>query len=261
MDMGLINDSYQFHRATPVNTFSGSTKIIIAIDGHSGCGKSTTARQVAVQLGYTYIDTGAMYRAVTLYFIQHKIDLASEKAVREALAKIHITFEGDPETGTIQTHLNGQNVEEEIRKLPVANAVPEVSAIPDVRKAMVGLQQKLGHNRGIVMDGRDIGTHVFPHAELKVFMTADSLVRAERRRIELQAKGEQVELAEIAQNLEKRDHLDTTRTESPLRKASDAQLLDTSHLSIAGQVEWVVQQAYLTITSELHREYSKSMEA
>jgi cytidylate kinase len=256
MNMGFINDSYLFYKATPVDTFPGNSKIIIAIDGHSGCGKSTTARQVAAQLGYTYIDSGAMYRAVALYFIQHKIDFASEKAVREALAKIHITFEDNPETGRVQTHLNGRNVEEEIRKLPVANAVPEVSAIPDVRKAMVGLQQKLGQNRGVVMDGRDIGTQVFPDAELKVFMTADPLVRAERRRIELQAKGEQVELAEIVQNLEKRDHLDTTRTESPLRKASDAQLLDTSHLSIARQVEWVVQQAYLAITTLLYWKHS-----
>ncbi|RCR68877.1 (d)CMP kinase [Larkinella punicea] len=225
------------------------SKIIVAIDGYSGCGKSTTAKLVATQLGYTYIDTGAMYRAVTLYFLRNCIDLIDEKAIQEALASLSIMFQFNPEKGCNETYLNGVNVEDEIRKLEVANAVPEVSAIPQVRKAMVTQQQKLGQDRGVVMDGRDIGTHVFPQAELKIFMTADPVIRAERRQTELLAKGEQVDLREIAMNLEKRDHMDTTRPESPLHPAPDARFLDTSRMTIEGQVEWVVQQSYQIMVS------------
>ncbi|RRB04217.1 (d)CMP kinase [Larkinella rosea] len=218
-----------------------STKIIIAIDGYSSCGKSTTAKQVAARLGYTYIDTGAMYRAVTLHFLQRRVELTNPEAVTSALDSLHIAFSFNPETACNETYLNGVNVENEIRKLYVANLVPEVSAIREVRRAMVTQQQAMGRKGGIVMDGRDIGTHVFPEAELKVFMTADPIIRAERRQIELWAKGEAVELHEIAENIKKRDHLDTTRTESPLRRADDAQLLDTSFFTIDEQVDWVIR--------------------
>jgi CMP/dCMP kinase len=158
-------------------------KIIIAVDGYSSCGKSTTAKGVAARLGYAYIDTGAMYRAVTLYFHQNHVSITNPKEVAIALENIKIDFRRNPETGRNETYLNGLNVEDEIRKLYIANMVSEVSAISDVRRALVAQQQRMGRNKGIVMDGRDIGTVVFPTAELKVFMTADPLVRAERRQI------------------------------------------------------------------------------
>lgn len=252
--MNFIPDSSQIHKAPAIGVIPQSAKIVIAIDGYSGCGKSTTAKQVAVRLGYTYVDTGAMYRAVTLYFLRNGVVFTDKEAVGKALSEIAITFQFNSETGSNQTYLNGQNVEDEIRQLEVANAVPEVSAIPEVRRAMVVKQHELGRNGGIVMDGRDIGTKVFPDAQLKVFMTANSLIRAERRQAELQAKGQQVNVQEIASNLEKRDYLDTTRSESPLRQAADAQLLDTSYMTIPGQVDWVVQQAYQTIISLVAKE-------
>jgi len=223
------------------------SKIVIAIDGYSSCGKSTTAKLVAARLGYAYIDTGAMYRAVSLFFLQNHIPLSNTKAVKEALDKIHITFNFNTRTGRNETCLNGLNVEEEIRKLYIANVVSEVSAIAEVRKAMVAQQQKLGRKRGLVMDGRDIGTKVFPDAELKVFMTADSFIRAQRRQIELLEKGEMVGLEDIIENIRKRDHIDTTRAESPLRQAEDARLLDTSFMTIDEQVDWVIQLADETI--------------
>ena len=169
-------------------------KIVIAIDGYSACGKSTTAKIVAAELGYAYIDTGAMYRAVTLYFLQHHIDLTNPKKVQQALDDIHITFQRNRRTSRNEICLNGLNVEDEIRKMYISDQVSEVSAIPEVRTAMVEQQQKMGRKRGVVMDGRDIGTRVFPDAELKVFMTADRQISAERRQQELLEKNQLVDL-------------------------------------------------------------------
>ncbi|MBD2700534.1 (d)CMP kinase [Spirosoma sp. BT702] len=228
-------------------------KIVIAIDGYSSCGKSTTAKAVAARMGYGYIDTGAMYRAVSLYFIQERVLLTSHRDVMLALENIHIAFKHNPRTGKNETCLNGLNVEEEIRKMYISNIVSEVSAIPEVRWAMVAQQQKMGRRRGVVMDGRDIGTKVFPDAEVKVFMTADTYTRARRRQQELLAKGEMVNLEEIIRNLEKRDLIDTTRAESPLIQAPDAELLDTSYMTIEEQVEWVLELADRKL-AELHRE-------
>lgn len=219
------------------------SKIVIAIDGYSSCGKSTTAKAVAARLGYGYIDTGAMYRAVSLFFIQNHVSLTSTKDVLEALEDLAITFHHNPRTGKNETCLNGLNVEEEIRKMYISNLVSEVSAIPEVRHAMVAQQQKMGRRRGLVMDGRDIGTKVFPDAEIKVFMTADTFIRAKRRQMELLSRGELVNLDDIIRNIEKRDHIDTTRAESPLTQAPDAVLLDTSHMLIDDQVQWVIDLA------------------
>ena len=215
------------------------SKIIIAVDGYSSCGKSTTAKGVAAQLGYSYIDTGAMYRAVTLYFYQNHVSLTNPKEVAKALENIKINFKRDPKTGRNETYLNSQNVEDEIRKLYIANIVSEVSAISDVRRAMVAQQQRMGRNKGIVMDGRDIGTVVFPAAELKIFMTADPLIRAERRQIELLAKGDMLDVQEILTNIQHRDHIDTTRADSPLRQAADAILIDTTGMTLNGQIQLV----------------------
>ena len=214
------------------------SKIIIAIDGYSSCGKSTTAKQVAAHLGYGYIDTGAMYRAVTLYFIQNHVSCTNPNEVSKALSEITIEFRLD-ENQKNNTYLNGLNVEEEIRKLYVANRVSEVSAVAEVRHAMVDQQRKMGKKRGCVMDGRDIGTVVFPDAELKVFMTADPLVRGQRRQIELMEKGDLLDLEEIMQNLKKRDLIDTTRTESPLKQAEDAEVIDTTYMTLDEQIDQV----------------------
>ncbi|MGA0557759.1 (d)CMP kinase [Larkinella sp. VNQ87] len=236
----VVDKTYPFNR------------IIIAIDGYSSCGKSTTARQVAAALNYSYIDTGAMYRAVTLYLLQNRIELNDTAAMQNALHAIRIEFNFNPISRCNETYLNGLNVEREIRTQYVANSVSEVSAIPEVRRAMVAQQQLMGHKRGVVMDGRDIGTHVFPKAELKIFMSADPLIRAQRRQLELREKGECVELSEIVENIKKRDHNDTTRTESPLRRADDAQLLDTSFMAIHEQVAWVVEQAKIAMMKLTH---------
>ncbi|MGV3559053.1 (d)CMP kinase [Larkinella arboricola] len=227
-------------------------KIVIAIDGYSSCGKSTTAKQVAARLGYAYIDTGAMYRAVSLFLLQNHIALTNPKAVQEALHHIHISFNFNPKTGRNETCLNSLNIEEEIRKMYISDIVSEVSAIPEVRYAMVAQQQKMGRRRGVVMDGRDIGTKVFPDAELKIFMTADPVIRAQRRQIELLQKGEMVGLDEILSNLKKRDFIDSNRSEGPLRKAADAIELDTSYITLDEQADWVVQLADEKI-AELHR--------
>jgi len=235
------------------------SKIVIAIDGYSSCGKSTTAKAVAARMGYGYIDTGAMYRAVSLFFTQEHVAFSNPKEVVAALENIHITFNFNQRTGRNETCLNGLNVEEEIRKMYISNIVSEVSAIPEVRRAMVAQQKKMGRRRGVVMDGRDIGTKVFPDAEVKVFMTADTYIRAQRRQRELLEKGELVNLEDIIKNIEKRDRIDTTRTESPLVQAPDATLLDTSHMTIEEQVDWVIQQADRRI-SELHREGHFSQE-
>lgn len=233
-------------------------KIVIAIDGYSSCGKSTTAKAVAAKMGYGYIDTGAMYRAVSLFFIQERVALNSQRDVVAALERVHITFNHNNRTDKNETCLNGLNVEEEIRKMYISNIVSEVSAIPEVRWAMVAQQQKMGRRRGVVMDGRDIGTKVFPDAEVKVFMTADTYTRAKRRQQELLAKGELINLQDIIENLEKRDFIDSTRTESPLVQAPDAVPLDTSHMTIEEQVDWVIELADRRL-AELHRKKEKKV--
>lgn len=214
-------------------------KITIAVDGYSSCGKSTTAKRVASKLGYSYIDTGAMYRSVTLYFLEHHITLTNDKEVEKALENIDIEFRRNPHDGRNETFLNGLNVEDEIRKLYIADKVSEVSAIAAVRHAMVAQQRRMGKKKGVVMDGRDIGTVVFPDAELKIFMTADPMIRATRRQIELAEKGEMIDLEDILENLKKRDLIDTTRKESPLRKADDAIEVDTSYITFDEQVDAV----------------------
>lgn len=217
-------------------------KIVIALDGYSSCGKSTTAKLVAAELGYAYIDTGAMYRAVTLYFLRNHVSLTNPREVREALEKIDVDFHYNPKTTRNEVYLNGLNVEDEIRKMYISNQVSEVSVVPEVRRAMVAQQQKMGRKRGVVMDGRDIGTAVFPDAEVKVFMTADVDTRARRRQEELLEKKQLVNLDDIRENLQKRDHIDSTRKESPLRRADDAHLLDTSHMTIDEQVDFVLEK-------------------
>ena len=228
------------------------SKLIIAIDGLSSCGKSTTAKAVAARMGYAYIDTGAMYRAVSLYFHQNNISHTDPKAIASALDKLHVSFHFNEKTGRNETCLNNLNVEDEIRKMYISNMVSEVSTIVDVRRAMVAQQQRMARKRGVVMDGRDIGTKVFPDAEVKVFMTADTVIRAKRRQVELLEKGELVNLDDIVRNLEKRDHIDSTRLEGPLMQAPDAVLLDTSFMMIDEQVEWVVELADRHI-AKLHR--------
>ncbi len=217
--------------------------IIVAIDGYSGCGKSSTAKAVAKALGYTYLDSGAMYRAATLYFIRHKIDLQNTASVQLALDDIDIHFYRNKDTLKNETYLNGENVEEEIRKMEVSENVSSISAVPEVRKKMVSQQRKLGNKKGVVMDGRDIGSHVFPEAELKIFMKADLLVRAERRRKELEEKGEMVSLEEIKHNLAERDRIDTSRAQSPLVKVDSAVEIDTTYLSFSEQVDKILEIA------------------
>ena len=232
-------------------------KIIVAIDGYSSCGKSTTAKLVARQLNYPYIDTGAMYRAVTLFFIQNHITLTNPKEVDHALTEVHISFRRQSEFGRNDTYLNGLNVEDEIRKMYVSERVSEVSAIGSVRHELVAQQQRMGKSKGIVMDGRDIGTVVFPQAELKIFMTADPMIRAQRRQLELLEKGELIGLQEIADNLKMRDHIDTTRSESPLRQAEDAVYIDNSLMTLDEQVEMVVRLADEQIGLSLRRKESR----
>lgn len=224
------------------------SKIVIAIDGYSACGKSTTAKEVAKILGYRYIDSGAMYRAVTLYFLDHHVALTNPREIHRALQQINISFKINAK-GVTETFLNGLSVEEEIRQLRVSEQVSPVSAIKEVREAMVAQQRKLGKERGIVMDGRDIGTVVFPQAELKLFMTADMMVRAFRRQQEWLAQERLVDLDEVIENIKKRDHIDTTRAESPLRQAEDAIVIDTTHITIDEQVDEVVRLAFSKIVS------------
>jgi len=218
-------------------------KIVIAIDGFSGCGKSSTAKRVAEKLGYTYIDTGAMYRAVTFYFLEHYINPLNPKEVEKAMEKVDITFMFNEKLGFSETYLNGSNVDEEIRKMYVTERVSEISALSIVRKDLVGQQRKLGKKKGVVMDGRDIGTNVFPDAELKIFMKADLRVRAERRQNELLAKDQLVGLEEIEANLAKRDKIDSEREENPLKIADDAFIIDSGFLTLEEQVEQVLQLA------------------
>jgi cytidylate kinase len=222
-------------------------KITIAIDGYSGCGKSTTARELSKIFGYRYIDSGAMYRAVTLYFLDHHIVITNPKEVARALGAIRITFQVTAR-GLSETFLNGANVERSIREMRVSEYVSRVSELKVVRQAMVEQQRRLGKTSGIVMDGRDIGTVVFPDAELKLFLTADIMVRAFRRQKELLEKDELVDLDEIIANLEKRDLIDSQRTESPLRKADGAIEIDTTFVTIEEQVDEVVSLALGKIT-------------
>jgi cytidylate kinase len=217
-------------------------KIIIAIDGYSACGKSTTAKETAKVLGYTYIDSGAMYRAVTYYFLEHHVALTNPKEVERALHDIHLNFIMSPK-GNSEIFLNGINIEKKIRKMRISENVSPVSAVKEVRHAMVDLQRKLGKDRGIVMDGRDIGTVVFPEAELKLFLTADIMVRAFRRQQELLEKDDLVEIDTIVENLRKRDEIDSTRKESPLKKAGDAIEIDTTNISIDEEVDEVIRLA------------------
>ena len=213
--------------------------IIIAIDGYSGCGKSSTAKAVAKRLGYIYVDSGAMYRAVTLYFLNNGIQFTDTVAVEKALGNLSIAFAIRPD-GSSETLLNGKSVEDQIRDMRISEKVSQVSALPAVRQAMVAKQQEMGKQRGIVMDGRDIGTVVFPDAELKLFLTADLRIRAERRLAELKAKGTQASLEEIMENLKERDQADSSRANSPLRKADGAIEIDTSGLAFDDQVQKVI---------------------
>lgn len=220
-------------------------KIVVAIDGHSSCGKSTIAKAVAVRFKYIFIDSGAMYRAVTLYALRHKLIVDGKveyEELIEALPQIKIEFKYNPAQQKSDMYLNGENVEEEIRQLPVSQNVSPVAAIAEVRAAMVRLQREMGKNKGIVMDGRDIGTVVFPNAELKLFVTASAEIRAQRRFDELTAKGETVSYTEILQNVQERDHIDSTREASPLRKADDALVLDNSNMTREEQLVWVIER-------------------
>jgi len=221
-------------------------KIIIAIDGYSSCGKSTMAKAIAKKMGYRYIDSGAMYRAVTLFVQQHGLSLEDLQGMSEAqleamLDHIHVTFHINPENGLSEVYLNEINVEKKIRDMKVSDWVSPVSAIPTIRHRMVALQQGYGKQKAIVMDGRDIGTKVFPDAELKIFMTAKKEVRAKRRFDELNQKGFMVTMDEVLKNIEDRDHTDTHRSESPLRRAEDAIILDNSDLSEQEQFEFAMK--------------------
>ena len=221
-------------------------RITIAIDGHSSCGKSTMAKDLAREVGYVYVDTGAMYRSVTLYALRHGLfnDDGSVKTteLEAAMPDIQITFRFNKETGRPDAYLNGKRVEDEIRSLEVSNHVSLIAAVPFVRTAMVAQQQQMGKDKGVVMDGRDIGTTVFPDAELKVFVTASAEVRAQRRFDELKAKGMPADYDDILKNVQERDYLDSHREVSPLRKADDAILLDNSHMTIAEQKEWLMER-------------------
>lgn len=219
-------------------------KIIITIDGWSSCGKSTVAKQLAKALGYVYVDSGAMYRAITLYFLRNHIDWTHKKPVKEALQNISLEFNYNTQSQNSEMYLNGENVEYVIRDLVIAEKVSEIAAIKEVREFAVAQQQKMGEKRGIVMDGRDIGTVVFPDAELKIFMTADNAVRVERRFQELYEKNPNVTLEEVKNNLELRDYIDSHRDVSPLRKADDAIVLDNTNLTPKEQFHKALKMAH-----------------
>lgn len=221
-------------------------KIVIAIDGFSSCGKSTMAKDLAREMGYVYVDTGAMYRSVTLYALRHGMFNADgtvkETLLAEAMVDIKIEFRLNAETNAPDTYLNGEDVEREIRSMDVSSHVSPVAALPFVRKALVAQQQAMGQGGGVVMDGRDIGTTVFPNAELKVFVTASAEVRAQRRFDELKGKGVEANYDEILKNVEERDYIDSHREVSPLRKADDAIELDNGHMTIAEQKQWLLDR-------------------
>ena len=225
-------------------------KIVIAVDGFSSCGKSTMAKMLAREIGYRYIDTGAMYRAITLYAWQHGFFREGRTEVSQlekALDGINISFVVNPETGDSETYLNGQHVENEIRGMEVANHVSSIAKLPFVRQALVALQRRMGKEKGIVMDGRDIGTVVFPEAELKIFVTASPEVRAYRRWKELNEKGDTVTFEEILENVKSRDLQDTTRSVSPLRKADDAYELDNTSMTVDEQNKWLLNKYHKLI--------------
>ena len=229
------------------------TKIIIAVDGFSSCGKSTFAKAIASKLGYIFIDTGAMYRAVTLYALEHgaiRSGMIDEEAVIKLLPEMSVAFRFNPERGASDIYVNGDRVEGKIRTIEVSNCVSGVSAIPIVREKLVALQQEMGRQKGVVMDGRDIGTTVFPSAEIKLFMTADPKVRAQRRYDELTAKGDKVSFDEVLENVISRDNADMNRSVSPLRKADDAIVLDNSYMTVEGQMEWFLK-LFEEVTSKL----------
>lgn len=221
-------------------------KITIAIDGHSSCGKSTMAKDLAREIGYIYIDSGAMYRACTLYAMRHDL-IAADGTVRTAefeaqIPQIEVSFRLNEATGRPDTYLNGECVESAIRTMEVSNLVSYVAALPFVREAMTRLQQQMGEHGGIVMDGRDIGTAVFPNAELKFFVTASDEIRAQRRFDELEAKGEHPDFDAVLRNLRERDHIDSTRAVNPLRQAEDALVLDNSHMTKDEQRDWLLER-------------------
>ena len=229
-----------------------NNKIIIAIDGHSSCGKSTFAKAIAARLGYIFIDTGAMYRAVTLYALENgaiNSGIVDEDRVCTMLDDIHIDFRFNPQRGASDIYVNGDIVEGRIRTIEVSNCVSAVSSIAAVRHKLVAMQQQMGQNGGVVMDGRDIGTVVFPDAELKIYMTADAMVRAERRYKELTEKGDSVTLEQIYENVVSRDKADMSRAISPLRKADDAIVLDNSHMSVEEQMAWFDEE-FRRVTSK-----------
>jgi len=221
-------------------------KITIAIDGHSSCGKSTMAKNLAKEIGYIYVDTGAMYRTVTLYAMRHNLfDEAGEvkqDELREQMSNIKVSFRFNAETGRPDAYLNGELVENVIRTIEVSSKVSKIAAVPFVREAMVAQQREMGKEKGVVMDGRDIGTTVFPDAELKIFVTASAEVRAQRRFDELKAKGMPADYDDILKNVQERDYIDSHREVSPLRQAPDAILLDNSNMTIPEQQEWLYNQ-------------------
>ena len=221
-------------------------KIVIAIDGYSSCGKSTMAKNLARQLGYVYVDTGAMYRAVTLYALRHQLFEADGEvdaaSLQQTMPDIRISFQFNAQMGKPDTYLNDELVEQEIRTMQVSERVSKIAALPFVRTALVAQQQRMGGDKGIVMDGRDIGTVVFPHAELKIFVTASAEVRAQRRYDELQQKGMPARYDDILKNVQERDYIDSHREVSPLRKADDAIELDNSNLTIDEQQQWLLLQ-------------------
>lgn len=226
-------------------------KIVIAIDGHSSCGKSTMAKDLAKEIGYIYVDTGAMYRAVTLFAMRHHMfdddGAIKEEDLKRLLPNVTISFRINEETRLPETCLNGECVEREIRSLEVSQHVSPIAALPFVREKLVEQQQAMGKEKGIVMDGRDIGTVVFPDAELKIFVTASAQIRAERRYKELKAKGMEADFGEILKNVEQRDYIDTHRATSPLKQADDALVLDNSNLTIAEQKKWLLEQYLLKV--------------
>lgn len=229
-------------------------KITIAIDGHSSCGKSTMAKKLARETGYIYVDTGAMYRAVTLYALRNGLitenGTINADRLEEQMGNVQVDFRINGETGLPEVCLDGESVEKEIRGLEVSNRVSHIAALPFVRVAMTRMQQEMGRNGGIVTDGRDIGTVVFPNAELKIFVTASAEVRAKRRYDELTAKGENVSYEEILQNVRERDYIDSNRAVAPLKQAPDALLLDNSDLSFAEQDEWLITAYRRAVNAE-----------
>jgi cytidylate kinase len=229
-----------------MHLYTGMQKIIVTIDGFSSCGKSTLAKQLATELNYVFVDSGAMYRAITLYFLRNHVDWYNQEQVVQALEGIDLDFRYNEQSGESNMFLNNENVEPLIRDMLVSESVSEVSTIKEVREFAVAQQQKLGKRKGIVMDGRDIGTTVFPKAELKIFVTADAAVRVERRFKELFEKNPNITIEEVKTNLEMRDYIDSNREVSPLRKADDAVILDNSNLTREGQLKialnWVKEK-------------------